>query len=163
MTKDIIVAGTEPTPPAEAPSATTTVSVAATFAIAGQEVTISSQDITKIKEDGFKFQLANPVVLGSFNDLIDWMNTTFGTNLSSQDIEQAVNSIPVEAIKQFLLGVMDAVVTITVLQVDTKAGLFSIAVTASSSSKNPVKLLNILEIKTMGFGITRIAAPTKTP
>lgn len=86
------------TPPRKAPRApdvpavlkddpvpsTPAVSFGIVFDINGTAVPISSDDITKIKEQGVKMELPNPVVLGSIDDLIAWLDTTFGVTFPKE-------------------------------------------------------------------------------
>jgi hypothetical protein len=62
----------DPTP------STPAISFGIVFDINGTAVPISSEDITKIKEQGVKMELPNPVVLGSIDDLLAWLDKTFG-------------------------------------------------------------------------------------
>jgi hypothetical protein len=50
------------------------------FEINGTPVPISTADIAQIKKKGVQFELSSPVVLGSFKDLIDWLDKTFSVS-----------------------------------------------------------------------------------
>lgn len=59
-------------------AAKATFSFGMVFEINGTPVPISTADIEKIKNSGVKFELSNPVVLGSFSNLITWIDQKFG-------------------------------------------------------------------------------------
>lgn len=59
------------------PPTSTAVSFGIVFDINGTAVPISAADITKIKEQGVKMELPNPVTLGSIDDLLKWLDDTF--------------------------------------------------------------------------------------
>jgi hypothetical protein len=143
----------------------TTVSVGAAFLINGNTVTVNSGDITKIKEDGLKFELAAPVDVGTPKDVVDWFIKTFsGGSDGTFDLEAIINTIPAEGfpgkIRDALLKILNANVTVQALNVDTKAGLFEIVILASFEN---LKILDLLEIKSLGFGLKREPTPVKEP
>lgn len=132
------------------------VAISSSFEINGQQVTISSQDINSIKK-GINFTLAQPVALGSINDFLDWLNETFGVPLTSQDLTDAINKLPdspavIKNIKDALLGFLDAVITITMLSVNTETGVYKFGVTMTMNP--PISILGVLDLDTIGVEIT---------
>lgn len=138
-------------------TAQTSVSVGATFVIAGATVKVASQDISKIKEQGFKFALSSPVTLGTPPDLLGWINTEFTAGIDIDKIKTDIDTIPVKAIQDILNTFWSMSLIVEVLNVDTKAGLFEIAIMLQAET--PPKILGVLQIESLGFGVKRIGAP----
>lgn len=142
--------------------AVTAVSVGASFIIGGQSVKVNSQDITKIKEEGFKFSLAAPISFGTPPELLQWVNEQFGANIPIDEIKSAIDQIPFKAISDILNTFWSMSLIIETLNIDTGSGLFEISillsVTASGDAK-PDPIFGVLEIESLGFGVTRVGAP----
>ncbi|HFZ8993190.1 TPA: hypothetical protein ACIPUI_000238 [Citrobacter freundii] len=132
------------------------VSVSSAFEINGQLVSVNSQDIRKIK-DGIEFSLSQPVELGSINDFLDWLNKNFGIPLTSEDLKEAIQKIPespevVKTIRDALLGIISATITINILSINTKTKTYRFAVTMKAEP--PISILNIIELQTIGVEIS---------
>lgn len=54
---------------------------------------ISAADISKIGEQGVKFTLPKPVVLGSIDDLLGYLEDNFGVSLPSGDLPDWLQDI----------------------------------------------------------------------
>lgn len=133
-----------------------TVSVSSSFEINGQLVTVNSQDINKIK-DGIEFSLSQPVALGSINDFLDWLHTTFSVPLTAEQLKDAINKIPespevVKTIRDALLGIMSATITITILSINTKTKTYRFAVTMEANP--PINVLNLFKLQSIGVDIS---------
>lgn len=137
----------------------TSISVVATFSFNGQNIVINTGDIAK-KE--FIFSLNQPVVLGSFDDFIDWLNHEFQIPLTSGDINSAINSIPtspdiLNSIRNALIALVHGVVTITVLNVNTQAGTFQFGITYVVPDSPAIEFLGIT-FKQLGVMVQKVGA-----
>lgn len=138
------------------------VAVSSSFVINGQQVVISSQNITDITK-GINFQLAQPVALGSIDDFIDWLNKTFDVPFTSQQLTDMINKLPdspsvVGDIKNALLGIFKAVITITVLSINTQTGAYSFGVTMRMET--PINILNVIALESIGVVLSDSKAVT---
>lgn len=138
------------------------VAISSSFEINGQQVVISSQDISAITS-GINFTLAQPVALGSIDDFIDWLNKTFGAPITSADLTNAINKLPdspaiVKQLKDALLGFLSATITITMLSVNTQTGVYRFGV--SMTMNPPIDILNVLALNSIGVEITSGVAVT---
>jgi hypothetical protein len=109
----------------------TSISVVATFSFRGQTVVINTGDIAK---GNFIFSLNQPVVLGSFLDFVGWLNSEFDIPITAEEITDAINKIPqhpdvLNNIRKALQSLVEGVVTITVLNVNTQAKTFQFGIT----------------------------------
>ena len=145
---------------ASPPEPGTSVSVVATFIFNGQTIVINTGDITK-GVSNLNFSLNNPVVLGSFNDFINWLNNQFGVPLTGNDINNAIKQIPttpaaLNDIRNALLGLVNGVVTVTVLNVNVAAGTFQVGI--SYAPTPPVTILGIITFSQLGVMVTKTGA-----
>jgi len=62
--------------------------------INNQPVTITINDLEKAKKDGFAFKLPEPIELGSFEDLVTWLDTQFKLTLNDELGSQAAKELP---------------------------------------------------------------------
>ena len=133
----------------------TGLSVAATVAFSGQQITINSGDITK-GVSNLVFSLSNPVVLGSINNFIDGLNTEFGVPLTSADITNAINNIPTTPavlgrIHNGLLDLFSTDLIITILNINVAAGFFQLGVSFPVS----IPITSFLSFEGIGLVVTR--------
>lgn len=138
------------------PSTAVIVSISSSFEINGQQVSVTSQDITNVTT-GFNFTLAQPVALGSIADFLDWLGTTFGCPLKSDDLDAMIKKLPdkpavVEDIKNALLGIFHATITITVLSLNTTTGQYRFGVTMSMNPE--INILALLKLETIGVELS---------
>ncbi|MFT5867035.1 MAG: hypothetical protein ACI82I_002791 [Gammaproteobacteria bacterium] len=149
------------------PKATTSVSVGASFIIGKQVVKVSSQDITQIAKEGFKFSLAESIEFGTPENLLDWINDEFeGANIPVAQIKASIDEIPIASIKAILKTFWDMSLIVEVLNINTGTGLFEIAIllkVTASGDAPPNKIFGVLEIESLGFGVTRLGAPDVEP
>ncbi|MGR3493791.1 hypothetical protein [Citreimonas sp.] len=129
------------------------------FEINGTAVPISTADIARIKEEGVQFALPKPVVLGSFANLINWLETTFSVTFPSTD------DLP-----EWLKNIVDAVInmefTVLVFQLDVPGEkrkddpvryALEIAGTFVGEPLAPIPGFDFLKIQGGVFGVTNIA------
>jgi hypothetical protein len=127
------------------------VSVSATILFNGTEVTINSQNIENLKKNGLVFSLTNPVPMGSFADLIDWMNKNLHLPLTSHQIETYIAEVP-DPFSAPLNSLFNAIITLTVLNINTNTSLYQVAVTIAPQP--PINILNILEVTAIGIQVS---------
>ncbi|OYW59008.1 MAG: hypothetical protein B7Y70_02665 [Rhizobiales bacterium 35-68-8] len=156
---------TSPASPASPspPSKGTTVAVSGTFDINGSQVVVNSGDITKIKEKGISFALSQPVVLGSIDDFIDWLNKELGLPITSAQIDGDINGLPsspqvLADIKNGLLSFLHANITLTSLAIDTGSKYYAFGVTADFTP--PISILGLLKFEGLGLQISHTGTPS---
>ncbi|WP_434625681.1 hypothetical protein [Azospirillum sp. B2RO_4] len=132
------------------PSTTgTNVSVAATVLFNNTPVTINSQDIANLKNSGLVFSLTNPVPMGSFSNLFDWMNDNLHTGLSGADVNADIEELP-SAFSDILSGFFNANVTLTTLNINTNTSTYAVGATITPQS--PIHILgDLLELQQIGL------------
>lgn len=145
------------------PSKGTTVAVSGTFDINGSQVVVNSGDITKIKEKGISFALSQPVVLGSIDDFIDWLNKELGLPITAAQIDGDINGLPsspqvLADIKNGLLSFLHANITLTSLAIDTGSKYYAFGVTADFSP--PISILGLLKFEGLGLQISHTGTPS---
>lgn len=121
------------------------VSLAATIEIAGTQVTIQSGGIGG--GGGLVFNLPQPVVLGSFDNFIDYLNKELGLPITSADIEGDIDSLPA-MFQSALHGLTTAVFTLTVLNINTNTSFYQLGVTMTPTT--PISLLGLIAIDSIG-------------
>lgn len=141
----------------------TSISVVATFSFKGQNIVVSTGDIAK---RNFVFSLNQPVVLGSFDDFIDWLNNEFNVPLTSQQINDAIDSIPEHPhvlgdIRGALTALVHGVVTVTVLNVNLNAGTFQFGITYVVPASPAITFLGIT-FRQLGVMVQK-AGPAGSP
>ena len=145
--------------PAAAPTddRQSTFSFGIVFDINGALVPISAADISKIKEQGVKFTLPNPVVLGSMDDLLKFLEDNFGVSLPIDDLP--------DWLKEIVDKITSMVFTVNVLKLNLAPGgspdegvtyALEIAGTFPGESLKPISAFPI-GIQGGVFGATNIA------
>jgi hypothetical protein len=129
----------------------TDVSVSVTVMFNNTEVTINSQSIENLKQNGLVFSLTNPIAMGSFADLITWMNANLHLPLTSAQIEGYITQVP-EPFADYLKALFNAIITLTVLNINTKTKLYEVA--ASIAPQPALDILGILSVTAIGFQIS---------
>ena len=113
----------------------TSVSVAATLSLSGQNVTINSGDLAQGLSN-LVFSLSNPVTLGSIDSFVDALNSDLGIPLTSSEITGALDAIPhgstapavLNSIYDALQAIVSTNLVLTTLNVNTGAGFFEVGV-----------------------------------
>lgn len=129
----------------------TSVSVSTTVIFNNTPVIINSQDIANLKGQGLVFSLTNPVPMGSFDDLIDWLNTHLGLPITADDINNDIQQLP-SPFKEPLLSLVQAIVTLTILNINTKTNMYEVA--ASIAPQPPLNILDVLEVQSIGIQVS---------
>jgi hypothetical protein len=145
------------TSPVTSPSNDAGVSVSATILFNGTEVTINSQSIENLKKNGLVFSLTNPIPMGSFADLVTWMHNNLSLPLTSAQIQGYINEVP-PPFEAPLSSLFNAIVTLTVLNINTSTSLYQVAV--SIAPQPPINILNILQVTAIGIQVS--SGTTKT-
>jgi hypothetical protein len=150
-----------PTSPATSPSTSgTSVSVAATVLFNDTPVTINSQDITNLKKNGLVFSLTNPVSMGSFADLVDWMNKNLNLPVTSKEIEGDLGELP-DVFATPLQGLFEANITLSTLNINTKTSVYQVAATITPQEAIPI--LGILDLQSIGIQVSSGATTPTSP
>jgi hypothetical protein len=130
-----------------------TVGIAATLDIHGTQVTISTGDLSDIKKNGLVFSLPAPVVLGSIHNLFDYLEQNLGLPISGTEIQHDIDGLPVpEWLKDDLNSFFNAIVTLTLLNINTKSGVYMFGATMSLASPQPT-LLGLIALESIGVVI----------
>jgi len=103
--------------------ADTTVALGATFNVNGTDVTLNTGDINKLGKEGFRFELTEPVTLGTVNEFLNWLKTG--------PLKLPIPDINWDGLPSVFKKVPDLEVIITVFKLDTKAKTFAVGVTFS--------------------------------
>ncbi len=151
-----------PTSPSTSPAAAgTSVGLSGTFSINGVPVTVNSGDFSKLKSQGIVFTLTDPVPLGKLDDLINWFNTNFGTDIpKEEDIANQLPTTPVNLQSSFS-SIFGGTMVLTALQINTNAGFYKLAF--SYTLTTPLHILgDFLEFDSLGLSITRTGAASTT-
>ncbi|MBF9048814.1 hypothetical protein GTA62_04775 [Roseobacter sp. HKCCD9010] len=129
------------------------------FDINGTAVPISTADIAKIKEEGVQFELPKPVVLGSFANLIEWLDTTFGVKFpDTADLPDWLNDIVTAIINmEFSVLVFKLDVPGKKRPNDQVRYALEIAGTFVGEPLTPIPGFDFLGIQGGVFGVTNIA------
>lgn len=133
----------------------TSLAVVANLQFSGQQIAISSGDITQ-GVSNLAFSLSAPVALGSLNNFVDGLNTEFGIPLTSGDITGAINRIPTDpAVLGRIRSALEAIVStdliITVLNVNVAAGFFQLGV----SFPVQIELTSFLSFQGIGILVSK--------
>jgi hypothetical protein len=132
----------------------TTFSFGITFAVNGIAVPISVPDISRIASDGLDLKLPNPVVLGSFADLLQWLDDEFGVTLPPPA------DLP-EYIQKIVDGIINMGFTVNVFELNipptakdlteeqtSQATTYALEITGLTSPDYPI------ELKVPGFTLS---------
>jgi hypothetical protein len=122
----------------------TEVSLSATLTIAGNQVTVNSGDITKLKA-GAQFTLSQPVQLGSVEDFTQWLDSELGLHIPDLTTIQ----IPIANLQSAFTSFVNGVITLTTLVVDTNTSTFDIGVTFTLEPA--VSVLGLLQFDGIGI------------
>jgi hypothetical protein len=139
------------------PPATAGVSVSATILFNNNSVTINSQSITDLKKNGLVFSLTNPLQMGTFLDLVDWMHGQLHFPLTGDQVVAYIAEVP-EPFETPLQSLAHAHVTLTVLNINTKTSLYQVA--ASIAPQPPLNILDILQVTAIGIQVSSAGKST---
>lgn len=140
------------TSPSSPSDSGTRVSLSATILFNKQSVTINSQDVTKLKEQGVKFELTTPVDMGSIDKMIDWMHEELHLPLQSKEVDDIVkNQIPAP-FSEPLQSILNANITLDVLKIDTQASTYAVGV--GVTPEPALNILDILKVERIGIQVT---------
>lgn len=145
------------------------VQVAATLDIRGTRVTIASGDLANLGSTGLVFNLPAPVVLGTIDDLIDYLNTELGLPFTSQQITADIDDIDSKLpnalawIGNELKIFMGAPVTLTLLNINTKTGVYQFGATMDLATSPPNYLLDLIAIDSIGLVMGSQGKPVGSP
>jgi hypothetical protein len=123
----------------------------------GTEIPISSDNISNWKKNGLDFSLPQPVHLGSFNDLIEWLSTNFGVTIpSADDLPSPLNDM-VNAITSLNFTVEQLAFKIPGTESTETQRTFTLRIAGSwDESKEIIPGLSVLKLKGGVFGVTNM-------
>jgi hypothetical protein len=142
---------------AASPPATAGVSVSATILFNNNSVTINSQSITDLKQNGLVFSLTNPLQMGTFLDLVDWMHEHIHFPMTGAQVVGYIEQVPAP-FEAPLQSLANAYVTLTVLNINTKSSLYQVA--ASIVPQPAINILDILQVTAIGIQVSSAGKPT---
>ena len=142
------------------PSTGISVGLSGTFSINGVPVTVNSGDLGTLKSQGVVFNLTAPVPLGNIEELIDWFNANFGTDIPTLATIQG--DIPIPALATAFGELTGGEMILTALQINSNAGYYRLAFTYQL--QQPVDILgSFLQFDALGLSISRGGLPTTSP
>lgn len=123
----------------------------------GTEVPISTDDIGDYVNNGFKFELPQPLELGSFQDLFTWLSSNFGV-----EVPPATNLPPplsdmVLAIETLVFSVDQLAFQIPGTNQKGKPTTYNLRISGSwDQSKQIIPGIDALKLKGGVFGVTNM-------
>ena len=141
------------------PEDSTTVGFSATITILSNEVTISSQDINNVAKDGINFTLSQPIVLGSLDDLLNWMTSSLHIPVPTPtEIDNAVKGTFLES---DWIAVSTGVLTITALSIQQKTNYYMLAFTYSLGGNGlTIPGVDFIALNALGVSVAYQGTPT---
>lgn len=123
----------------------------------GTEVPISTDDIGDYVNNGFKFELPQPVELGSFQDLFDWLKTNFGVEVPpATSLPNPLNDM-VGAIETLVFSVDQLAFQIPGKNQEGKPTTYNLRISGSWDQAKPIiPGLEVLKLKGGVFGVTNM-------
>lgn len=123
----------------------------------GTEVPISTDDIGDYVNNGFKFELPQPVELGSFQDLFDWLKNNFGVEVPpATSLPNPLNDM-VGAIETLVFSVDQLAFQIPGKNQEGKPTTYNLRISGSWDQAKPIiPGLEVLKLKGGVFGVTNM-------
>lgn len=123
----------------------------------GTEVPISTDDIGDYVNNGFKFELPQPVHLGSFQDLFNWLSTNFGVNIPPASNLPSPLSDMVNAIETLVFSVDQLAFQIPGKNQTGQNTTYNLRISGSWDQAKPIiPGINVLKLKGGVFGVTNM-------
>ncbi len=136
----------------------TSVSVSATLDYNGTPIPVNSGDLAQLKKGNFQFTLTQPVVLGSIQNFLEWLQTQFGLPDLSGDISQVIATLQastigiVRSLGNLLAAIYTGIISITVLVINTATSTYMLGVTMEiGGSPGGFPLFGGISLDTIGF------------
>ncbi len=149
-------------PAAAGDGPTTTALFGLQFTIKGKPVTITSGDIATAASKGIEFTLPGPVDLGTINDLIGWINTTFSVNIPPATSLPS----PLDKVVGTLTSIDFVVTTFHVKLPGTGGGNTQYTLGMTATLANPINLIpnsTALQITGALVGVSNEPQPAPPP
>ncbi|HEY0024927.1 MAG TPA: hypothetical protein VGB24_18580 [Longimicrobium sp.] len=149
------------------PATGTDIALSGTFTLNGVQVPVSSGSLTDLKKGIIDFTLAQPVVLGTLDELITWFN---GPPLSlsipsTTDIGSDLPTTPIDLRSRFEEAT-GGVLSITVLSIHRPAtgpASYQLAINYSLDA-NPLEIIpGFVELDSIGLSISSGPVTTTSP
>lgn len=137
---------------------TTSVSVSATLDYNGTPIPVNSGDLADLRRGNFQFTLTQPVVLGSIQDFLEWLQRQFGLPDLNGEISDVIATLKnsgigiVVALGKLLEAIYTGIISITVLVINTTSSTYKIGVTMQiGGSPDGFNLFDGLNLNSIGF------------
>ena len=123
----------------------------------GTEVPISTDDIGDYKNNGFKFELPQPVHLGSFQNLFGWLKDNFDVEIPpATNLPDPLNDM-VGAIETLVFSVDQLAFQIPGKNQEGKPTTYNLRISGSWDQAKPIiPGLEVLKLKGGVFGVTNM-------
>jgi hypothetical protein len=123
----------------------------------GTEVPISTDDIDGYEDNGFKFELPQPVELGSFQDLFTWLSSNFGVEVpSAANLPDPLDKM-VGAVETLVFSVDQLAFQIPGKNQEGKPTTYNLRISGSWDQAKPIiPGLEVLKLKGGVFGVTNM-------
>lgn len=124
----------------------------------GTEIPISTDDIGNYVTNGFNFKLPQPVHLGSFNDLFNWLSENFGVTVPDpKDLPSPLNDM-VNAVVTLVFTVDQLAFHIPGTQAPANDKVtYNLRISGSWDEAKPIiPGVNVLKLKGGVFGVANM-------
>ena len=139
---------------------TTAVSVSATLDYDGTPIPVNSGDLNQLRKGNFQFELTRPVLLGSLDDFLQWLQRQLSLPDLNGEVRSAIrylqtSSIPViQSLGNLLAAIWDGKISITTLVINTatKTYMFGVTMEIGADDSPPgFPLFGGLSLNSIGF------------
>lgn len=122
-----------------------------------KQVPISTDDLSDLKKNGLHFTLPEPVTLGSFTDLSDWLDKNFGVSIpDGTDLPDPLDKL-VGAIKTLEFKVEQLAIKIPGTDNKTEKRTYQLRLSGAwNEAHDIIPGLDVLQIKGGIFGVTNM-------
>jgi len=134
------------------PPTGTSVTISATIEILGNTIAVNSGDLAQLRRGNFNFSLTQPVVLGSIDDFIQWLDDNLHTGVSAEEVNNLGQYIPITDLRNAYNSFLSATITITTLTINTATNTYAFGATMSFAP--PISILGLLKFDGIGVLIS---------
>ena len=138
----------------DSPQTQTSLSISAIFDLNGTSIPVNTGNLLGTTRS-FVFVLSQPIKLGDGLQFIDWLNSSIGIPLTSDEVTNVINEIPnvpvLVTIKNILQNVLHLQVIIQAVKIDTANKNYFFAITLAEPS--PVHLFAGLSFDSVGIAV----------
>ena len=126
----------------------------------GTLVPISTDDIQNYQNNGFRFEQKEPVKLGSFQDIIDWLDSNFNVTIPITDLPDPIQDM-VNAVASFVFTVEQLKIYVPGKNANDPDGTqYLLRISGAwDESKTLIPGISVLKLKGGVFGVTNMPNP----